>query len=64
MKIIYKIRKGCFYSPVIFSTRDILPSTLSILPSTVDILPSALHILPSALDLRPLPVKTVVSKYI
>ena len=57
MKIVYKIRKECFYSPVIFSTRDILPSTLNILPST-------LHILPSALDLRTLPVKTVVSKHI
>ena len=53
MKIVYKIRKECFYSPVIFWTRDILPSTLNLLPSTLDILPSTLHILPSALDLRP-----------
>ena len=64
LKIVYKIRKECFYSPVIFWTGDILPSTLNLLPFTLDILPSTLHILPSALDLRPLPVKTVVSKYI
>ena len=42
MKIVYKIRKECFYSPVIFSTLDISPSTPDILPSTLDILPSTL----------------------
>ena len=49
MKIVYKISKECFYSPVIFSTLDISPSTPDILPSTPDILPSTLDILPSTL---------------
>ena len=42
MKIVYKIRKECFYATVIFSTLDISPSTPDILPSTLDILPSTL----------------------
>ena len=42
MKIVYKISKECFYSPVIFSTLEISPSTPDILPSTPDILPSTL----------------------
>ena len=42
MKIVYKIRKKCFYSPVIFSTLDSSTSTPVILPSTLDILPSTL----------------------
>ena len=46
INIVYKIRKECFYSPVIFSTRDILPSTVNILSSTLDILPSTLHFYP------------------